>query len=91
MDKKQLLLGLVSMIDLNSLIKGAVEGKEKEELLKAAIDVKKLAIFLLDNVVEVALKNAVEKSENKIDDSLFALLYPRLEQELIALIDAKFN
>lgn len=55
-------------------------------LLLASVDLNKLASGILDEVLEPALKSVVEKSENKIDDAVIAMLYPILEKELKELI-----
>ena len=62
----------------------------KNAALKAvveAIDLKKLASSLVDNVVEQALKNVVASTENSFDDMALAALWPSLEKEVKKLID----
>jgi len=64
----------------------------KENLLKLAldsIDLSKLACGILDEVLEPALKQVVEKSDNKIDDAVMAMLYPILKKELKKIIEEK--
>jgi len=60
-----------------------------KKLLLDSVDLEKLAFGLIDDVIEVAIKEAVAKSETKIDDSVVALLYPIVEVEVKKLISAK--
>ncbi len=50
--------------------------------IKKNVNVPALGADLLDNIVEKALKDAVEKSGTKLDDIAFGALYPVLESEL---------
>ena len=59
------------------------------KLLLESIDIEKLAFALLDEVLEPALKNAVEKSTTKIDDAVVTMLYPIIEAEVKKLISAE--
>lgn len=60
-----------------------------KKILLDSIDVEKLAFAVIDEALEPALKEAVLKSENKIDDSVVALLYPIIEAEVKKIISAK--
>lgn len=53
------------------------------------INLEGMAGSLLDNVVEEALKNAVEKSSTKLDDMAFQALWPKLEVEIKELVAKK--
>lgn len=48
---------------------------------------KAAAAELITEVLEVALKEAVAKTPNSIDDVLVAALYPNLKAELLKLIE----
>lgn len=60
-----------------------------KKIILESIDVEKLAFAIIDEALEPALKEAVLKSENKIDDSVMALLYPVIEAELKKVISEK--
>lgn len=60
-----------------------------KKIVLESIDVEKLAFAIIDEALEPALKEAVLKSENKIDDSVMALLYPVIEAELKKVISEK--
>jgi len=60
-----------------------------KKIILESIDVEKLAFAIIDEALEPALKEAVLKSENKIDDSVMALLYPVIEAELKKIISEK--
>jgi hypothetical protein len=60
-----------------------------KKLLLDSIDLEKLAFGLIDDVIEVALKEAVAKSATPIDDSVVAILYPIIEVEVKKLVSAK--
>ncbi|MBP6952766.1 MAG: hypothetical protein KBC28_11360 [Alphaproteobacteria bacterium] len=63
-----------------------------EPLIKKAIkciDLVELSNLLLDDVVEVAINNAVAKSENKIDDAVVAMILPIVKAEIKKLISEK--
>lgn len=55
----------------------------------ACIDLVELSNLLLDDVVEVAINNAVAKSENKIDDAVVAMILPIVKAEIKKLISEK--
>lgn len=61
------------------------------EIVKKNINVKGIVFDILDEVLEEALKSAVAKSENKIDDMLMASVYPIIEKELKELIEKKLG
>lgn len=54
------------------------------EVLK--IHGKNLAVDLIGEVLEPALKNVVAASDNKFDDAMLAIAYEPLKAELIKLI-----
>lgn len=63
-----------------------------EPLVKKAlglIDLVGLSNIVIDDLLEVAIKNAVEKSENKIDDAAVALILPIVKTEVKKLIAEK--
>lgn len=63
-----------------------------EPLVKKAlglIDLVGLSNIVIDDLLEVAIKNAVEKSENKIDDAAVALILPIVKSEVKKLIAEK--
>lgn len=61
------------------------------ETLVSAIDLKKLANGLIDNVLEEALKKVVADSSNTFDDMAMAALWPVLEKEVKKIIEEKLN
>jgi hypothetical protein len=64
----------------------------KSELIKLlidCIDLEKLALGLLEDVAEKALKEAVAKTATPIDDAVIAVLLPALNPAVEALIKAK--
>lgn len=61
-------------------------GKQLIAVAVEAIDLEKLAVGLIDKVLEPALDKLVAKSENKIDDAVKAMVYAPLEAELKELI-----
>jgi hypothetical protein len=66
----------------------------KEKALKIvveSIDLKKLAIGIFDEVLEEAVKSAVAKSPNKIDDALLPMLWPLIEAEFKKLVEEKLD
>ena len=60
-----------------------------KKIILESIDLEKLSFAIIDEALEPALKEAVLKSENKIDDSVMALLYPVIEVELKKIISEK--
>lgn len=60
-----------------------------KKIVLESIDLEKLAFAIIDEALEPAIKEAVLKSENKIDDSVVALLYPIIEAEVKKIIAAK--
>lgn len=60
-----------------------------KKIVLESIDLEKLAFAIIDEALEPAIKEAVLKSENKIDDSVVALLYPIIEAEVKKIISAK--
>lgn len=60
-----------------------------KKIVLESIDLEKLAFAIIDEALEPAIKEAVLKSENKIDDSVVALLYPIIEAEVKKSISAK--
>jgi hypothetical protein len=60
-----------------------------KKILLDSIDVEKLAFALIDDVVEVAVKEAIAKSATPIDDAVVAMLWPTIEVEVKKLISAK--
>lgn len=60
-----------------------------KEVLVANINLEGIASSLIDNVVEEALKSAIEKSDTKLDDMAFQALWPKLETEVKALVAKK--
>lgn len=65
--------------------------KDALKLVAESIDLKKLASGLIDNIVEEAIKKAVAKSPNQIDDMAVAALWPLVEKELKELIEEKLD
>lgn len=66
----------------------------KAELLNSVyknVNVPGLAGDILDKVLEPVLKDAVAKSNTKIDDIAFAALYPILEAELKKVIKSEWD
>ena len=60
-----------------------------KKIVLESIDLEKLAFAIIDEALEPAIKEAVLKSENKIDDSVVALLYPIIEAEVKKISAAK--
>lgn len=60
-----------------------------KKILLDSIDLEKLAIGLLEGGLEPALKKVVEDSSNKVDDAIFAMVYPPLKLELHKFIAAE--
>lgn len=64
---------------------------ELKDVLKY-VNVRGLLVdLLLKQVIEPALKDAVLKSENKLDDSAVALLLPLAEKALVDVLDAQLK
>lgn len=64
----------------------------KEKLLKLlveSIDLEKLALGLVEEIGEQALKDAAAKSATPIDDAVLAVLLPALNPAIEALVKAK--
>jgi hypothetical protein len=62
----------------------------KEAALNALVesfDLKKLASSLMKDVIKEAIKQAVAKTPNALDDAGFAALWPSIEKELQKLIE----
>ena len=55
----------------------------------ACIYLVELSNIILDDVLEAAVNKALEKSDNKIDDAVAALLLPILKVELKKIIAEK--
>ncbi len=62
-------------------------GKEALKVLAESVDLKKLANGLMIKVVGQALDNVVAKTENTLDDSMKAMLWPLLEEEVKKQVD----
>ena len=60
-----------------------------KKILLDSIDLEKLAIGLIAEGLEPALKKVVEDSSNKVDDAVFAMVYPPLKLELHKFIAAE--
>lgn len=60
-----------------------------KKLVLESIDLEKLSFGLIDEVLEPAIKEAVQKSPTPIDNAVVDLLYPVLETELKKIISAK--
>lgn len=60
-------------------------------ILKNNINVPGLFNDLIDQVGEPALKSAIDKSDTKIDDIVFAALEPLVKSELKKYIAAKWE
>jgi hypothetical protein len=60
-------------------------------LLIESVDVKGLAVGLIDEIIEEALNKVVADSSNKIDDMIMATLWPVLEIEIKKLIEDKLD
>ena len=61
----------------------------KEKLIKVlldSIDLEKLAVGLVEEVLEQAIKDAVAKTATPIDDAVVAMILPALNPALEALI-----
>jgi len=56
------------------------------KVLLESIDLEKLAIGLVESVLEQAIKDAVAKTATPIDDAVIAMLLPALNPSLEALI-----
>lgn len=66
----------------------------KDKLLRMIfkyINIKGLLIDLIDNVLEEAVMNAVQKSTTKIDDAYAPIFYPILEKELLKVVENKLD
>lgn len=61
------------------------------KLLKARVDVPGLLNDIIDQVLEPALKAAIDKSPTKIDDLAFATIYPVLKAEVEKFIKAQWD
>lgn len=53
-----------------------------KQIIKERLDVPGFVNDVVDRIAEPALRDAVAKSENKIDDVLVGALYPLVEAEL---------
>lgn len=62
-----------------------------KKLAVASFDLKGFATGLVDEVIEEALKKVVTDSSNTIDDALFPILWPLLEEEAKKLIEEKLD
>lgn len=60
-----------------------------KKLIIDCVDFEKLALALLEQGLEPALKKVVEDSSNKVDDAVFAMVFPPLKQELHKFIAAE--
>lgn len=65
--------------------------KELLEVVVKNVNLKGIAIDLIDNVIEEALKKVVESTENSFDDMAMASLWPFLEAEVKKLIEEKLD
>jgi len=66
--------------------------KEKiKEILEKNINLSGLINDAIDGIAEPALREAVKKSSNKIDDIVLAALYQPLEDELKKLVADNLN
>lgn len=66
---------------------------EKEKIIELVlknINIKGLVFDAVDEMVEPALRKVVESTDNKFDDALMAV-YPFLEKEMKALLEAKYD
>lgn len=66
----------------------------KNEVLKMIVkylDVKGLVMELLDETLEKAIMEAVEKSETKVDDTFVPMIYPLVEAEILKQIEEKLD
>lgn len=64
----------------------------KQELLKLlveSIDLEKLAIGLIEQIGEEALKEAAKKSPTPIDDAVLALILPAINPAIEELVKKK--
>lgn len=60
-----------------------------KKILLDSIDLEKLAVSLIEQGLEPALKEVVKDSSNLVDDAIFAMVYPPLKLELHKLIAAE--
>ena len=60
-------------------------GQQLAEIAKK--HAKQLTVEVINEVLEIALKEAVAKSATPIDDVVVAALYPTLKAELLKLIE----
>lgn len=62
---------------------------EKLKKVIECVDLNKLAVVVVEEIVEDALKKVVEDTENKFDDAAFAYIFPLLKKELLKLVEEK--
>lgn len=60
-----------------------------KKILLDSIDLEKLAVSLIEQGLEPALKEVVKDSSNLVDDAVFAMVYPPLKLELHKFIAAE--
>jgi len=60
-----------------------------KKILLDAIDLEKLAVGLIEQALEPALKKVVADSSNLVDDAVFAMVFPPLKLELHKFIAAE--
>lgn len=67
---------------------------EKEKILKLVaknLNLAGLVADALDELLEPALKKVVERTDNKLDDTLMLAVYPALEEELKKLVKEQLD
>lgn len=62
---------------------------EKLKKVIDCVDLNKLAVVVVEEIVEDALKKVVEDTENKFAADAFAYVFPLLKKELLKLVEEK--
>lgn len=73
---------------------GKKENLMKNKILKMVVkyfNLKGFIMELFDDVVEEAVMKAVAKSKTKVDDTFVPMIYPMIEEEILAQIDEKLD
>lgn len=83
---EKLIQGLIESLDLNKLLSSLKDGKVTAQEVKDCINEERLAVLIVDELLEPALDKVVKSSDNSWDDAAKAMLFPLVAPELKKLI-----
>ena len=83
---EKLINGLIESLDLNKLLASLKDGKVTAQEVKDCINAERLAVLIVDELLDEALDKVVESTSNSWDNSGKAMLFPLVAPELKKII-----